>query len=298
MAFENPLTLLRDMPKPARYAVIAGTAGLTGYLLYSHHKNTGSWNPWSPGAKTTSGGQAADINPVTGLAYSQDSVIDPITGLGYLEEAQQYGSVQAAEASVSAYGLSTNAGSGIPVNPASPPSSGSANTTVGGNVYTSNSAWAQAATAGLTDIGYNGTDVAAALGAYLTGTPVTADQAKLINTAIAEFGPPPVGSFQVIILPNPPIVTPPVPSVPSVSGGHVISTSATRAEVGWTGHNAVKYQIRITGPGKINGKTNTTTSTTASFTGLEHGHNYTVYVTPYTASGKAGATGQISFQTT
>src|SRR5215469_1554067 len=134
MAFENPFTTIKNLPKPARYAVIAGTAGITGWLLYSHHKNTGSWNPWSQGSKTTSGGQAADINPVTGLAYSQDTATDPVTGLPYLSEAEQYGSVQAAEAAVSAYGLSTGTGSGIPVNPASPPPAGSPNTVVGGNV--------------------------------------------------------------------------------------------------------------------------------------------------------------------
>jgi hypothetical protein len=299
MAFENPFTAVKNMPKPARYAVIAGTAGVTGYFLYQHHKNTGTWNPWGKGTKVTSAGNAADINPVTGLAYSQDSAIDPITGLSYLAESEQYGSVQAAEASVSAYGLSTASGSGIPVNPASPPPAGSPNTTVGGSVYTSDSAWAQAATAGLADIGYNATDVATALGAYLTGTPVTQAQAKLINTAIAEFGPPPVGSFQVIIIPGPPPPPPPPPSnKPSVSGGHVISAAATRAEVGWTGHNAVRYQVRITGPGKINGKTNTIPGTTASFSGLESHHNYTVYITPFNSAGNAGPAGHIDFQTT
>jgi len=141
-----------------------------------------------------------------------------------LTEAEQYGSVQAAEAAVSAYGLSTGTGSGIPVNPASPPPSGSPNTVIGGSVYTSNSAWAQAATAGLTDIGYDGPTVSAALGAYLTGTPVTPDQVKIINTAIAEFGPPPIGNFQIIPVPpkppGPPPSSPPVHmvKVPNVVG--------------------------------------------------------------------------------
>ena len=297
MAFENPFTVLKNMPKPARYAVIAGTAGVTGYFLYQHHRDTGSWNPWNQGSKTTSGGQAADINPVTGLAYSQDNQIDPITGESYLSEAQQYGSVAAAEAAVSAYGLSTGTGSGIPVNPVSPAPAGSPDTVVGGSVYTSDSAWAQAATAGLTDIGYNATDVATALGAYLTGTPVTADQAKLINVAIAEFGRPPVGTYQIIIKPNVPIITPPVPVklVPSVSGGHVISVTTTRAVVGWTGHNAASYQVRITGP-KMD-KTHTITGTTASYSGLSRHHDYTVYVTPYSADHRAGVTGHIDFTT-
>lgn len=296
MAFENPVTLIRNMPKPARYAVFAGTAGITGYFLYQHHKNTGSWNPWSQGSKTTSGGQAADINPVTGLAYSQDTVTDPVTGETYLAEAEQYGSVQAAEAAVSAYGLSTGGGSGIPVNPVSPAPAGSPNTVVGGSVYTSNSAWAQAATAGLADIGYNATDVGTALGAYLTGTPVTADQAKLINTAIAEFGPPPTGNLQVILIPSVQVFPPNI-AVPSVSNGHVIVVTPTRASVGWNGHNAIKYQVQITGPGPVNGKTVTQTKNTITFTGLESHHNYTVHVTPYGSNGKPGVTGQIDFMT-
>jgi hypothetical protein len=63
----------------------------------------------------------------------------------------------------------------------------------------------QAATAGLTDIGYPETDVAQALGDYLTMTPVTSVQAGYIRTALAEFGSPPVGTFQII---QQPITTP------------------------------------------------------------------------------------------
>jgi hypothetical protein len=297
MAFENPFTAIKNMPKPARYAVLAGITGVTGYFIYQHHADTGSWNPWSQGSKTTSGGQSADINPVTGLAYSQDSVIDPITGESYLSEAEQYGSVQAAEAAVSAYGLSTGTGSGIPVNPASPAPAGSPDTVVGGSVYTSDSAWAQAATAGLADIGYDGTAVAAALGAYLTGSPVTADQAKIINAAIAEYGKPPVGTYQIILIPaiGTPQGFPPVNPVPSVSGGHVISVTATSGTVGWNGHNVSHYSVRIQGPGID--KTHTQTGNTAGFTKLQRHHNYTVYVTPYGKDNKPGATGHVDFQT-
>jgi hypothetical protein len=194
---KNPL---KGMSKPEKYAVFGGTALIGGFLIYDHHKNTGSWNPWSS-SSTASNSTATTIDPVTGLAYSQDDVIDPITGETYLAEATQYGSVSAAEASVSAYGASTASGSGIGVNPASPAPAGSVNTVVGGSVYTSNSAWAQAATAGLTDVGYSATDVATALGDYLTGVPVTAAQASLINTAIAEYGPVPDGPLQVILAP-------------------------------------------------------------------------------------------------
>lgn len=194
---ENPF---KNLSKWQLYAVIAG-GGLIGvYAEVQHHKKTGSWSPFKSAPASTAGGQG--INPVTGLPYSSDSATDPQTGLTYLQEAEQYGSVAAAEAAVSAYGMSTATGSGIPVNPASPVSQGSINTPVGTSVYTSNSAWAQAVQAGLSSITgsqqYDGTDIGTALGAYLTAQPLGPKQAKVVSTAIAEYGPPPVGSYQII----------------------------------------------------------------------------------------------------
>ena len=220
MAFENPF---KNLSKPQLYIVVAGGLGIGGFALVAHHKKTGSWSPFASGTAATSNSGATGTDPVTGLPYSQDDATDPITGQQYLAEAEQYGSVAAAEASVSAYGQSTATGSGIPVNPASPASSGSINTPVGTSVYTSNAAWAQAATAGLTDVGYSGTDVATALGDYLTQTPLTPAQATLVNTAIAEYGPAPVGALQVILqpksgpstTPSPPTPTPPTPVAPA-----------------------------------------------------------------------------------
>jgi hypothetical protein len=199
MDFKNPLA---GMSKTTRYVTIGGAVAIGGYMVYRHHSTTGSWNPWSSTSATSGTNTATGTDPITGMPYSDDSAIDPITSLSYLAEAQQYGSVAAAEASVSAYGQSTATGSGIPVNPASPASTGSINTPVGTSVYTSNAAWAQAATAGLTDVGYDGPTVAAALGAYETQTPLTADQVKIVNTAIAEYGPAPTGNLQVIQIPT------------------------------------------------------------------------------------------------
>lgn len=201
MAIKNPFA---NLSKTQKYAVIGGGVLVTGFLVYDHHKNTGSWNPWSSTstASTSSAANSATSagnDPLTGLPYSDDSATDPLTGLQYLAEAQEYGSVANAEAEVSAYGQSTATGSGIPVNEASGIAVGSANTVTGTSVYTSNAAWAQAATAGLADVGYNETDVATALGAYLTQSPLTAAEASLVNTAIAEYGAPPVGTLQVIL---------------------------------------------------------------------------------------------------
>jgi hypothetical protein len=292
MPIENPF---KDLSKNQRYAVIAGGALIGGYAVYHHHSVTGSWNPFSKATAASSGTAASGIDPITGLAYSDDSATDPITGMQYLAEAEQYGSVATAEAATTAYGQSTATGSGIPVNPASPASSGSINTPVGTNIYTSNAAWSQAATAGLVDVGYQGTDVASALGAYLTQTPETPAQAALVKTAIAEFGPAPVGNLQIVLAPasGPGAGIP--NAAPTVSAGHIVSVTKSSGTVAWTGNNASKYVCTLTGPG--GDKTQTVTSPTVQFTGLQAAHNYSVQVLPYNSSGTAGLTGHVDFQT-
>jgi hypothetical protein len=285
----------KGMSKPEKIAVVAGTTGIAGYLVYSHHKKTGSWNPWSSSTSASTGASDTTIDPVTGLAYSQDSAIDPITGLAYLAEATQYGSVATAEASVSAYGASTASGSGIGVNPASPPSTSSVNTTVGTNVYTSNSAWAQAATAGLTDVGYPATDVATALGDYLTGTPVTAAQAQLINTAIAEYGPAPSGGLQIILAP---VTTPsPTPVPTPVSGGtfplpsgHSDTPYDTSVDLGWsavTGADSYHYQVLSANGANV--VDSSTTATSAKVPGLKSKTAYKWRIAVHATSTKASS---------
>jgi hypothetical protein len=299
MAFENPF---KNLSKPEQYAVIGGGALVTGYVLYRHKQSSGSWNPFSKGtanATTATGG----INPITGMAYSDDNATDPITGKTYLDEATQYGSVAAAEASVSAYGASTATGSGIPVNPASPFSQGTLNTPVGTNVYTSNAAWAQAATAGLVSVGYDGPTVASALGKYLTEKPATPDEITIINTAIAEYGPAPVGNLQVIPAPaSGPGAGIPV-AAPSVSAGHVISATTSSITFGFNQSNAAKATCTLVGPGiptAGNTKTVATPNTAVSvtFTGLQKGHSYTLFVIPINSSGTGGIQGHIDGGTT
>ena len=139
---------------------------------------------------------------MTGLPYSQDSQVDPLTGQTYLAEAQQYGSVSAAEQAVAAsssldYSSAYGTGYGA-VGTSSAAPLVTANTTQA-TTYASNSAWAQAVEAGLSTIGYSSTDIAAALGRYLGSLSETPDQASIVGAALAEFGPPPVGSYQIIL---------------------------------------------------------------------------------------------------
>lgn len=283
---DNPLTHnpFKNMSKPAKYATAIGGAGIAGYLVYRHHASTGSWNPWSKTATgTSSAGDSTTIDPVTGLAYSQDNVTDPLTGQTYLAEANQYGSVAAAEAAVSAFGGTVGTGSGIGVQPAN---GGSSGTTVSGAVsastYTSLAAWVQAATAGLTDIGYNATDVASALGDYATQTPVTAAQKQIIDTAIAEYGQAP-GNLQVILAP----VT--KPSALMISGLRVDKVNeATKGnngsvEIRWNQTpGATSYKVFMEANGTFN-----TDSTLANEGKLSPG-NHSVMVTPE-PNGKASS---------
>lgn len=74
-------------------AAIAGGSGLAIWFAYKQHKA-------SQAASSASSPSA--INPVTGLPYSEDNQIDPLTGQAYLQEAQEYGSVSAAEQAVAA----------------------------------------------------------------------------------------------------------------------------------------------------------------------------------------------------
>lgn len=293
---DNPLA---NLSKNQKIAVAVGAVGIGGYIVYSHHKSSGSWNPFSTASTTattaTSTGTTND--PITGLPYSDDYATDPVTGDTYLQEATQYGSVAAAEATVTAYGQSTATGSGIPVNPASPAPTGSLNTPVGSSVYTSNAAWSQAATAGLVSVGYDGTTVANALGAYLTQTPETPDQVAITNTAIAEYGPAPVGSLQVIRAPasGPGAGIPVTP--PTVTQGHQTSVTQTSANLSWTGNNAVKYVTTLTGPGPHNGQVQTVTNPQVSYTGLDGLHNYSIQILPYSADGTRGEPYTLDFQT-
>lgn len=277
----NPLhNPFKGMPKWGVYTAVGGGVAIAGFLVYRHHKSSGSWNPWSTGSSTASAvGGANAIDPITGLAYSNDNATDPITGQAYLAEAQEYGTVAAAEAAVTAFGQSTATGTGIGVNPASPASTGSVNTVVGTSVYTSNAAWAQAATAGLTDVGYDGPAVSTALGLFLTQSPVTPAQAQLINTAIAEYGPAPVGDLQVVQAPPAkPANLAPITSAPA---NIAVRYSSGNVNIEWSAvAGATKYSFAFS-----NGKGETVTGVTASYAASVVGQSGTFKIRAGSPSG-------------
>jgi hypothetical protein len=279
---ENPF---KGMSRTSVYASLAGFTGITGYLVVRHHKSTGTWNPWS-GAGSQGTTSTTAIDPVTGMPVSQDDAVDPLTNMTYLAEAQQYGSVQAAEASVSQFGTSAATGSGVGVQPASGyPVAGSPSGTQSGTPYTSNQTWAQAAQAGLTDIGFDPEAIAAALGAYLQQEPLTPDQVKIVEAARAEYGPPPVGNLQIIPAPASGPAAPKPPMTPVLS----VTPHPGSADFGWnqvTG--AAGYELVVTGAG---GKGTGTSHFDQPVTGthveklsLQPGH-YVAYVRARNATG-------------
>ena len=236
---ENPF---KKLSKPELYAVIGGTALVTGYALYRHHADTGSWSPFATGSSAAATGPAGAASTsgtvtdtTTGQVYS-DTAVDPITNLTYASEIANYGSVATADSEfASAYGTGASTGGVEPQSFATGYTSNLASVGTssisGNNVYTSNSAWSQAVTAGLTDVGYDGPTVSAALGSFLTGTPLTTAQVTIVNTAIAEYGPPPVGNIQVIQQPVAKPSTTPAPAAKATSGPvpDVVGESAAAA---------------------------------------------------------------------
>lgn len=85
------------------------------------------------------------------------------------------------------------------------------------------------------------------------------------------------------------------PAAPS--GGHVVSVSNNDAVVAWNPNGAAKWNLKITGPGAINGHTATVGIPQGTYSGLEAGHTYDVTVTPVSASGQTGPSGVITIVT-
>lgn len=201
--------------------VVVGGAGGVALVLYLYRRGSSS----SPSSGDTS---ASGTDPLTGMPYAQDDAVDPLTGMTYLAEAQEYGSVSAAESAVSsgsAYGLAGGAGSGGGGTfDAGFPTSNVGAGSVTSTSYATNAAWSQAVTTGLTGLGYSSTDVAAALGLFFAQHPLgtAADgvsYAEIIQAAEAEFGPPPQGTYSII---------PQAGSTPPAAGGQPTSSQVTK----------------------------------------------------------------------
>lgn len=298
----------KQVPK---WAVYGGTGVVVvGGILYFRHKNGGS----------SSSSSATD--PVTGLPYSMDNQVDPSTGLTYLSEAQQYGSVSAAEAALVGQGTGAAgaAGGGFSgLGFGNPTSDFTGSGTPTGTTYTTNAQWVQAATAGLTSLGYNGSDVGAALGLFLLGMPLDSTQVTIVQTAVAEFGPPPVGQFAIIASPNSqtgstgsgsggttgtgsgsgggtpvfgsggpgPEPKPPVSHNPPPAPAWIAEqwVNRTQTNVHWApSAGATSYQVRVTYQSQ-EVQTHDTTAQNYTISGLTPDHTYGIHVVAINGNG-------------
>lgn len=249
--------------------LIGGGALLVGGYIYWKKQASASAAANTAASSSTS---ATAIDPLTGLPYSEDSTIDPMTGMTYLQEAQQYGSVSAAEAALSS-GASGYGGYGG--YSAYYPSSSSAPSPSSPAGYTTNAQWAQAVTAGLVSLGYTATDIASALGLYFQAHPLDSTQAGIVQAAVAEYGPPPVGTFQIITTPG----SPPPP------GGGNLTVHASARSTNVTGtwgavSGATSYNVVVTtGKGSQQVASATVTGTSYTAGHLQEKTSYAIHVT-------------------
>jgi hypothetical protein len=209
-------------------------------------------------SSSASGSSATD--PVTGLPYSEDNTIDPTTGMTYLQEAQEYGSVSAAEQAVSSGAGLLGTGQAAAVDSGFPTISQVSGEAPVGASYSTDAQWAQSVTAGLTDLGYSPTDIAAALGLYFQSQPLGSgadgvSYLSIVQAAIAEFGPPPVGTFPLVGTGGSGTGTgtgkgtPPPVKKPAAapSGLDVISQSPTLITADWRPvSGATAYELQVT----------------------------------------------------
>lgn len=256
---------------PAMAVVFAGGSGIAIWFAVKQHKDS------------SSSSSAQSIDPITGLPYAQDNETDPLTGESYLAEAQTYGSVQAAENAVAGessidYSSASSLGGGLVGT--STGSDLTPSNEVGGTTYASNAAWAQAVEAGLTDIGYTSTDVAAALGRYLGGLSETSAQATIVQAAVAEYGTPPVGSFQIIQAPPATTTTTTPPPTSTTKAGSISGLTAkggtTSAAFSWhAASNASQgYHYVLTKPGGAVEREGNTSSTSIQLNSIPKGVTY------------------------
>jgi len=250
---------LSGMSKGQKIAIVVGGVAVAGLAFYEiKHKSSSGTS-----SNTTTGNAATPqtvTDPTTGETYPADG-IDPADGMTYAEEIDQYGSIEAAE---EAYGQN--------VSGYTSPSSTSQSAAQGQSAaYGSNAAWSQAVTSGLTDLGYSSEDVAQALGLYLDAQPLgtLADGTSaysLVQTALAEYGPPPSGTY-ALIQPSATQTSTPAPvTVPNVVGRTDLDTAegiiaqaglspASRGDSGTGNKGSVTAQSPVAGSKVSKGST-------------------------------------------
>lgn len=277
-------------------AAVIGGGGVAVYFLY---------RKWQSQSSSSSSSTANTTDPTTGMPYADDNVTDPLTGMTYLMEAEQYGSVSAAESAVSGgYGASAGP-SGLAYGSSYSDGTDYGNTSIASTVeYPDNASWAQAVQAGLSAVGYTSTDVSGALGAYLSRLSLSSAQASIVQAAIAEYGPPPVGTYSIIQNTTPP--PPPngtttgtgttgTTSKPAMPSGVRATPYSNFIDVGWNAvTGATGYTLKATYQEPASGGsgvyTGTVHGTSGRISGLSPNRTYTIHVAATNSAGSSAET--------
>jgi hypothetical protein len=180
-----------------------GLAGLAGYVFYRNRKNAAA-NAADSASTTDTSGTTTDpnIDPLTGFDYG---TLQDQEALAQLNTGLTSGVGGIADTGVGSVGTGTTTGTDTGTDSGDTggndttgdPVTGTPVVPVGSNP-TTNAAWASLVEQDLSAIGYKESDVAAAVGRYLGKLSLTTAQANIIRVALAEDGPPPVGTFTII----------------------------------------------------------------------------------------------------
>jgi hypothetical protein len=282
------LPLVGPVSKKWAVIVLVASAGTVGYIVLRRRSAAAS-----AASTASSGGTASssDIDPLTGdvAGSAQDQAdLAAMQAGGYDDE-------DLADGGLGDYGgylAATPAAATIP----------------GAGGFTTNGEWAQQAETDLGGIGIDQTTLAAALGAYLTGRSLTADQQSLVDQAIAEENYPPVSGADGYppamrtggTAPSPvsgiPATNKPAGTPPNIR----VSVSGTTAHITWGaeggegGGAATSYNIQVTP--KDASAHNIGNRTSYSVGGLKKSTSYQVHISAQNSSG-TGPVGTVSFRT-
>lgn len=230
--------LIGSIPKWGLYAGIGGSALVVVYVIRSRKSAASSATTASAAGNSgvaPSGELGGDPYPPDGTTGnpSDPYSTDPSTGETYGDEDSGYGAYDA-DAGLDAELADQDTGEGATTT----------TTATGSTAPATPQEWVQDVTTTLSGLGWDSQTVATACGAYIAGQTLTADQASIIQTALAEVPypgtAPPVKTSQAS----------PTVKVPNFTGSKAATAARAASAAG----------LKLTGNNVPKGKTGTVTS--------------------------------------
>lgn len=278
------ITLPGGLHVKKNVAIVVGLGSVLvgGYFYYRQRQANAA------AAASTAASTSSQIDPQTGYAYGSPEDQAALAGLSNATLGQTNTGASFQGGQVIGYDQYGN-----PIYGQGQPGSGMPGS------FVSNAQWTQSAEALM---GSDGADaIAAALGKYLLGQPLTADQVTIVQQAIAAEGYPPVAGVNG----NPPSYLTAQPTSPGGTGGGgtgagpgaknpVTGITAvprtTQVDVTWTAlPNAKQYLVKAWIGSKTVTQT-TVTGTSATLHNLKGNTSYRITVWGQPGSGSTGST--------